>query len=284
VRDCVDEAASCEDVGEVAVGEVVGDVVGGGDNGAGAAAATGGFVVGEAAAVGRNGPFPFVIRPRLHRISACSEAAASRTTMATRNRMSAPLTRLLYLATDPGARRSQMQRRCNYKGDTRVLRAPGAEATIPRVSARHAKRPAEANAESAELLERLRRRGLRRTGPRMAALERLAELDAPVSHAELADSLQHLGFDRATVYRNLMDLAQAGLVTRIDMGDHVWRFSLLRDGEPDHGRQHPHLLCSDCGTVVCLPDVKVKITPARGKKRVADMEVQLKGPCARCDR
>jgi Fur family ferric uptake transcriptional regulator len=118
----------------------------------------------------------------------------------------------------------------------------------------------------------------------MAALERLAELEAPISHGELADSLQHLGFDRATIYRNLMDLAHAGLVTRTDMGDHVWRFSLVRAGEADHARKHPHLLCTDCGTVVCLPDVKVKITPARGRKRVADMEVQLKGLCERCDR
>jgi Fur family transcriptional regulator, ferric uptake regulator len=152
------------------------------------------------------------------------------------------------------------------------------------MSARHAGKASHSRADGAELLERLRGSGLRRTGPRMAALERLAELETPISHGELADSLQHLGFDRATVYRNLMDLAHAGLVVRSDMGDHVWRFALVRDGEPGHARQHPHLLCSDCGTVVCLPDVKVKITPARRHKRVVDMEVQLKGRCERCDR
>jgi Fur family ferric uptake transcriptional regulator len=134
------------------------------------------------------------------------------------------------------------------------------------------------------LVERLRDTGLRRTAPRVAVLEQLARADAPLSHAEMADALEPLGFDRATVFRNLTDLASAGLVTRRDLGDHVWRFALSRDGEPEHGRQHPHLLCSDCGTVVCLPDVAVKITPARGRKRVADMEVQLKGLCDRCER
>jgi Fur family ferric uptake transcriptional regulator len=133
------------------------------------------------------------------------------------------------------------------------------------------------------LVERLRDAGLRRTAPRVAVLERLAQAEAPLSHAEMADALAPLGFDRATVFRNLTDLAGAGLVTRRDLGDHVWRFALSRDGEAEHGRQHPHLLCSDCGTVVCLPDVAVKITPARGRKRVAQMEVQLKGLCDRCD-
>jgi Fur family ferric uptake transcriptional regulator len=134
------------------------------------------------------------------------------------------------------------------------------------------------------LVARLRQAGLRRTGPRVAVLERLAHAAAPISHGELAEALEPLGFDRATVYRNLTDLAEAGLVVRSDMGDHVWRFALVRAGEVDHARKHPHLLCSDCGTVVCLPDVKVKVTPARGYKRVADMEVQLKGRCDRCDR
>ena len=86
---------------------------------------------------------------------------------------------------------------------------------------------------------------------------------------------------------NLTDLTHAGLVRRSDLGDHVWRFSLVRQGEAEHARQHPHLVCSDCGTIVCLPDVKVKISPLKTSKRdlhAADLEVQLKGLCERCDR
>jgi Fur family ferric uptake transcriptional regulator len=133
------------------------------------------------------------------------------------------------------------------------------------------------------LAEKLRAAGLRRTGSRMAVLERLMRAEAPVSHGEVADDLGHLGFDRATVYRNLTDLTDAGLLARADMGDHVWRFSLTQDHQVEHGRQHPHLLCTDCGTIVCLPDVKVKIAAAAGKQRFAVTEVQLKGLCERCD-
>jgi len=133
-----------------------------------------------------------------------------------------------------------------------------------------------------EYEELLRGSGLRCTGPRVAVLRRLAELDRPASHGEVADALERSGLDRATVYRNLMDLAQAGLVERADMGDHIWRFALLKKGEDDHARRHPHLLCTECSTVVCLPDVKVKITAARAHQRVKQMEVQLKGLCDRC--
>jgi Fur family ferric uptake transcriptional regulator len=118
--------------------------------------------------------------------------------------------------------------------------------------------------------------GLRRTRPRLAVLQRLAQLHSPVSHGELASMLEPL--DRATVYRTLIDLTGAGLVARQDLGDHVWRFALVQKDELEHARRHPHLLCSDCHSVVCLPDVKV----TRGHKRVADMEVQLKGLCDDC--
>src|SRR5262249_45756222 len=92
-------------------------------------------------------------------------------------------------------------------------------------------------------IERLRGRihsvGLRSTGPRVAVLRRLEHARTPVSHADIVNDLAPLGFDRATIYRNLMDLTQAGMVSRTDLGDHVWRFELrrqvrMRDGE------HPH--------------------------------------------
>jgi Fur family transcriptional regulator, ferric uptake regulator len=134
------------------------------------------------------------------------------------------------------------------------------------------------------LAQRLREAGLRRTGPRVAVLERLARAKAPISHAELASDLELLGFDKATVYRNLMDLAEAGLVSRTDLGDHVWRFE-LRGDEGSHDKIHPHLICTDCGKVSCLPDVQVQVKVARNSRHTfnpAELEVQLRGRCDRC--
>jgi Fur family ferric uptake transcriptional regulator len=105
-----------------------------------------------------------------------------------------------------------------------------------------------------------------------------------MTHGALADELAHLGFDRATIYRNLIDLTDAGLVSRSDHGDHVWRFE-LRGAAARHRRVHPHLVCTECGAVSCLSDVEVKITALGGaarRLRGQELEVQLRGRCERC--
>jgi Fur family transcriptional regulator, ferric uptake regulator len=104
-----------------------------------------------------------------------------------------------------------------------------------------------------------------------------------VSHADVADVLVPQGLDKSTLYRCLVELADAGLLARLDAGDHAWRFE-LRDQEHASG-DHPHFVCVDCGQVTCLPDVEVKIAAIKGAKAAAlgDVtEVFLKGHCKEC--
>jgi Fur family ferric uptake transcriptional regulator len=63
----------------------------------------------------------------------------------------------------------------------------------------------------AAVQELLRSAGLRSTTARIAVLQRLRNAKTPLSHAELADELTPLGLDKATVFRNLTDLTDAGL-------------------------------------------------------------------------
>lgn len=137
---------------------------------------------------------------------------------------------------------------------------------------------------SDELTAMLRGAGLRRTGPRVAVLASLARASSPLSHAEICEELGELALDRATIYRNLIDLTDAGLVARTDLGDHVWRFE-LRAEEGAHAQKHPHLVCTRCGEVSCLDDVRVEVKVLRGARRAIDtnaLEVQLKGLCEHC--
>ena len=130
----------------------------------------------------------------------------------------------------------------------------------------------------------LRAAGLRTTSPRVAVLQCLHAATTPLSHAEIVAAMETQICDRATVYRNLMDLAEAGVVSRKDLGDHVWRFELRRDGG-EHVVDHPHLVCVDCGDVSCLPGVKVKLIAPSGQKVHTGgdaVEVQIKGHCERC--
>jgi Fur family ferric uptake transcriptional regulator len=106
-----------------------------------------------------------------------------------------------------------------------------------------------------------------------------------MSHAEIFEALEEKAFDRATIYRNLTDLTEVGLLLRTDVGDHVWRFELRREGQRGHQSEHPHFMCTDCGEVACLPDVNVRISPARGMPRALaekNIVIQMKGLCDRC--
>ena len=119
----------------------------------------------------------------------------------------------------------------------------------------------------------------------MAVLQYLQTATTPVSHAELFEALADQGFDRATIYRNLIDLTEIGLLSRTDLGDHVWRFELRREGQRGHQTEHPHFMCTDCGEVACLTGVNVRISPAPGAPRALtakNLAVQVQGLCDRC--
>jgi len=130
----------------------------------------------------------------------------------------------------------------------------------------------------------IREAGLRVTQPRLAVLQVLEKQRGPLSHADLINALDGQGFDRVTLYRNLNDLADAGIVARTEVGDHVWRFELRKRAEA-HSGIHPHFTCTDCGTVSCLPGDVVQISRSgRVPKSVREqtVEVSLRGVCDRC--
>lgn len=134
----------------------------------------------------------------------------------------------------------------------------------------------------AKTRELLADRGLRTTAARLAVLRWLQRATSPATHAEIAASLVPLGFDKATVLRNLTDLVEAELVTRRELGDHVWRFELRDESHPD-GCEHPHFICVDCGSVTCLHKFEM---PKSSMKSVANVgritEVLIRGHCVLC--
>jgi Fur family ferric uptake transcriptional regulator len=139
-------------------------------------------------------------------------------------------------------------------------------------------------AADADLREQIRGAGLRVTAPRVAVLRLLRDAGGPVSHAEVAERLIDQGWDRATLYRNLTDLADAGVLSRADLGDHVWRYALAEAGAGAHTGAHPHFLCTTCGDVSCLPELAVPDdAPLPASVRAGRVEIQVRGVCDRCD-
>ena len=128
----------------------------------------------------------------------------------------------------------------------------------------------------------LREAGLRATPSRIAVLRLLREAEAPVSHGEVVGKLASQAWDPATIYRNLTDLADVGLARRTDVGDHVWRFEAVTDSHA--ATAHPHFVCTECGTVECLPDVDYVVPRAKAPRAIRQkrVEVQMRGLCDAC--
>jgi Fur family ferric uptake transcriptional regulator len=134
-----------------------------------------------------------------------------------------------------------------------------------------------------DLRERLRSLGLRATTARLAVLALLRDAAGPLTHDAVQAKLGEGAPDTATLYRVLADLTARGLLRRMDLGDHVWRFELVddrRDVTPDH----PHFLCDGCGVVACLPPLQ--LTPTLGALPAllhgAQLHLRVSGRCATC--
>jgi Fur family ferric uptake transcriptional regulator len=121
-------------------------------------------------------------------------------------------------------------------------------------------------------------RGMRLTEQRLALVRALASLARPASHGELAEYLASAGHG-TTIYRNLLALADAGVLVRTQLGDGVWRYEMPKASPSGHGA-HPHFVCVGCGDVSCLPESSVAIRGAVVANEIH--EVQLRGRCAQC--
>jgi len=128
----------------------------------------------------------------------------------------------------------------------------------------------------------IREVGLRATPARIATLNLLHNASSPLTHAEVSEELQDLGVDKATVFRNLNDMASAGLLRRTELGDRVWRFELVSEND-DHNSAHPHFVCVDCGTVSCMEQIKLTAGSMRQSQEFGEVtEILLRGHCNDC--
>jgi Fur family transcriptional regulator, ferric uptake regulator len=102
-----------------------------------------------------------------------------------------------------------------------------------------------------DLVDTLRRAGLRMTENRRAILRALLAARSPLNLEEIrAHSAHHGGRpDFATVFRTMEQLEVLRLVHRVNLGRTSSHFELL-----DPRSHHDHLVCVTCGRVVPLVD------------------------------
>ncbi len=133
-----------------------------------------------------------------------------------------------------------------------------------------------------ELVQILRKNGLRATKERLRLLEILKSSKKPLSILDVLALDKKQTMDQATVYRSLASFQNAGLVKQISFNQDAYLYELR-----DHGDHH-HLVCTGCGLVEdfhgCNFRILSKKALARSKNFIAvkDHSFELFGLCKTC--
>jgi Fur family transcriptional regulator, peroxide stress response regulator len=121
--------------------------------------------------------------------------------------------------------------------------------------------------------------GLRCTPQRYGVMAFLMEHGGHPTAAEIFEAVNRLDprSSRATIYNNLRDLVQAGLVREVAIEGRAARFDAK-------GVRHHHFICDRCGNVEDLAwyDVPGPAADSLGKRVVRECELIFRGLCTKC--
>ena len=121
--------------------------------------------------------------------------------------------------------------------------------------------------------------GLRNTPQRHAVMAFLMEQEGHPTAAEIFTAVNRLDprSSRATIYNNLRDLVQAGLVREVAVEGRAARFDAK-------GKRHHHFICDSCGNVedVDWYDVPRPMGASLGKRELREYELIFRGLCTEC--
>ena len=121
--------------------------------------------------------------------------------------------------------------------------------------------------------------GIKFTTQRYCVLQFLMENAGHPTAAEIFDGVNRLDprSSKATIYRNLRDLVEAGLVREVAVEGRSARFDLK-------GLRHHHFICDRCGEVENMEwfDIPQPPPDSVGTRIVREYEMILRGLCASC--
>ncbi len=132
----------------------------------------------------------------------------------------------------------------------------------------------------AEAIKRaLEESGLRCTPQRYGVMTFLIDHTGHPTAAEIFKAVNRLDprSSRATIYNNLRDLVEAGLVREVAVEGRAARFDAT-------GVRHHHFICDRCGKVENIEwyDVPKPAAVSLGKRVLRECEVIIRGFCTKC--
>src|SRR3954471_7892978 len=121
--------------------------------------------------------------------------------------------------------------------------------------------------------------GLRTTPQRYAVMAFLMKQAGHPTAAEIFEAVNRVDprSSRATIYNNLRDLVQAGLVREVAVEGRAARFDAK-------STRHHHFICDRCGNVEDLEwyDVPRPDSDSLGKRVLRECELIVRGFCSGC--
>ena len=130
-----------------------------------------------------------------------------------------------------------------------------------------------------EIKRALEGSALRCTPQRYAVMAFLMEHFGHPTALEIFEAVNRLDprSTRATIYNNLRDLVQAGLVREVAVEGRAARFDAK-------GLRHHHFICDRCGNVEDLEwyDVPTPTSGSLGKRVLRECELIVRGLCTKC--
>jgi Fur family ferric uptake transcriptional regulator len=129
-----------------------------------------------------------------------------------------------------------------------------------------------------DVVKLLKEKKLSNTPVRRALLSVLSKSQKPLSIQELLENLKPVP-DPTTLYRNMVHLENAGIITRVKMSGQAEHFELIRAGH------HHHVVCRECESVscvdVCIPSILSKEVSRLGFRNI-EHQLQFSGVCQNC--
>jgi len=121
----------------------------------------------------------------------------------------------------------------------------------------------------------------RNTVQRQIVWDALKKLDTHPTNEEIYDEIHrdHPSISRTTVYRNLRQLAESGIIRQVSLPDGLERYDYRVD-------QHYHFKCKNCGSIIdvdigYIADINETVKGKYGV-RVDGHDVVFSGICLKC--
>ncbi len=133
-----------------------------------------------------------------------------------------------------------------------------------------------------KLIQKSKEKGLKLTPQRMVIFNILSEHDRHMTAEDIYREAraEYPMLSPATVYRNMEQLVEAGLLTHLDLGGPSTRYDTNLD-------EHHHFVCEKCGKItdVYLKEIRYELDPEKSKLsdvRIDSPQLYLHGVCREC--